>query len=308
MSLNIIDLIKGQLGSALVSQAATQLGESESGISKAIGGLLPTILGGLGNNSNNSGVLDAISGAASSGILGNLLGGSSNNSMISGVISSIFGDKVGGIIDGISSYAGISNSSSSSLLNMVTGATLGSIGKHASDNNLDASGLSGLLGGFNGGMLSSLLPAGLSLGSLGLDNLFGDAQETLSNAASSIKETASNVGVSSNNDDDNMEDNSIWKWLLPLLLLLAAAFFLWKQIDKKGAEGTDASGVTTDSLTVSDSSNMNSDSATAVVASTDKVAGEINLNGLMIKGYKGGMEEKIITFLKSGKYKYSTDD
>lgn len=236
MSLNIIDLIKGQLGSALVSQAATQLGESESGISKAIGGLLPTILGGLGNNSNNSGVLDAISGAASSGILGNLLGGSSNNSMISGVISSIFGDKVGGIIDGISSYAGISNSSSSSLLNMVTGATLGSIGKHASDNNLDASGLSGLLGGFNGGMLSSLLPAGLSLGSLGLDNLFGDAQETLSNAASSIKETASNVGVSSNNDDDNMEDNSIWKWLLPLLLLLAAAFFLWKQIDKKGAE------------------------------------------------------------------------
>ncbi len=60
MSLNVIDLIKGQLGPALVSQASSELGESESGISKAIGGLLPAVLGGLANNSDNPGVLDAI--------------------------------------------------------------------------------------------------------------------------------------------------------------------------------------------------------------------------------------------------------
>ncbi|MCS3868859.1 hypothetical protein J3D55_001775 [Chryseobacterium ginsenosidimutans] len=75
MSLNVIDLIKGQLGPALVSQASSQLGESESGISKAISGLLPAVLGGLANNSDNPGVLDAITNASSSGILGNLLGG-----------------------------------------------------------------------------------------------------------------------------------------------------------------------------------------------------------------------------------------
>ena len=36
MSINLIELIKGQLGASTVSQAATQLGESESGVSKAI--------------------------------------------------------------------------------------------------------------------------------------------------------------------------------------------------------------------------------------------------------------------------------
>jgi hypothetical protein len=86
MSLNVIDLIKGQLGPALVSQAASQFGESESGISKAIGGLLPAVVGGLANNADNPGVLDAIT-KLFNGILGNLLGGSSNNSIISNLLS-----------------------------------------------------------------------------------------------------------------------------------------------------------------------------------------------------------------------------
>ena len=60
MSLNVIDLIKGQLGPALVTQAATQYGESESGISKAISGLLPAVVGGMANNANQPALLDAI--------------------------------------------------------------------------------------------------------------------------------------------------------------------------------------------------------------------------------------------------------
>ena len=60
MALNIIDLIKGQLGPALISQAASKLGESESGISKAISGLLPAVVGGMANNADKPGVLDAI--------------------------------------------------------------------------------------------------------------------------------------------------------------------------------------------------------------------------------------------------------
>ena len=129
MSLNILDLIRGQLGPALVTQAATQLGESESAISKAISGLLPAVVGGFANHSNNPTVLDSITGSANSGLLGNLLGGSANNTYISNVLSSIFGDKVSGIISAVSSYAGIGTGSTSTLLNLVTGATLGSVGK-----------------------------------------------------------------------------------------------------------------------------------------------------------------------------------
>jgi hypothetical protein len=53
------------------------------------------------------------------------------------------------------------------LLNLVTGATVGSIGKYAADNNLDKSGISSLLNDQKG-IISSLLPAGLSLASLNM--------------------------------------------------------------------------------------------------------------------------------------------
>jgi outer membrane protein OmpA-like peptidoglycan-associated protein len=313
MSLNVIDLIKGQLGPALVSQAASQFGESESGISKAVGGLLPAIVGGLANNSDNPNVLDAISNASSNGLLGNLLGGS-NNSMISSLLSSIFGDKVSGIVNAIATYAGISNNSSSSLLNMVTGATVGSIGKYATDNNLDKSGISSLLNDQKG-IVSSLLPAGLSLASLNIGDWAkgykfdndNDTIKTTSTEEPKIEVTRSTTPTGTFPERNNDSGGSIWKWLLPLLLLIAAAYFLWKQCEKKE---------TTTTTTAVDSSKIATDTATAVspadttgsTVTTSKVDENIDLNGTVLKGYKGGMEDQMITFLKSDGYKNAAND
>ncbi|GAB0155951.1 hypothetical protein CHRYSEOSP005_12130 [Chryseobacterium sp. Alg-005] len=315
MSLNVIDLIKGQLGPALVSQAASQLGESESGISKAIGGLLPAVVGGLANNSDNPAVLDSITNASSSGILGNLLGGSeNNNSWISNILSLIFGDKVNGLVNTIATYAGISNNSSSSLLNLVTGATLGSIGKYAADNNLGQSGISNLLGEQKG-IISTLLPAGLSLASLNLGDWAkgykfdndNDKINVTSHEEPKIEVTRSTTPTGTYPDRNNNDGGgSIWKWLLPLLLLLAAGYFLWKQCNKKE---------TTTTTTTSDSATVSSDTATvstmdtaATTATTTKVDENIDLNGVALKGYKGGMEDRMISFLKSDGYKNAADD
>ncbi|MCW3161201.1 OmpA family protein [Chryseobacterium oryctis] len=313
MSLNVIDLIKGQLGPALVSQAASQFGESESGISKAIGGLLPAVLGGLANNSDNPGVLDAITNASSSGILGNLLGSSSNNSIISTLLSSIFGDKLSGLVNTIATFSGISNNSSSSLLNLVTGATLGSIGKYAADNNLDKSGISSLLGEQKG-IISSLLPAGLSLASLNFGDWakgfgFGNDNDTVKETvheAPKVETTrrATPTETYSNGNNNEGGGGSIWKWLLPLLLLLAAGYFLWKQCEKNKD--------TTTTTTTADSTAVSSDSATVSTdtapVTTSKVDEDIDLNGTALKGYKGGMEDQMITFLKSDAYKNAADD
>ncbi|MDP9960935.1 OmpA family protein [Chryseobacterium lathyri] len=315
MSLNVIDLIKGQLGPALISQAASQFGESESGISKAIGGLLPAVVGGLANNSDNPGVLDAITNASSSGILGNLIGGASSSPVISNLLTSIFGDKIGGIVNAIATYAGISNNSSSSLLNLVTGATVGSIGKYATDNNLDKSGISNLLGEQKG-IISSLLPAGLSLASLNIGDWakgykFDNDNDAIRTAASEepkIEVTRSTTSEGTNPDRNNNEGGgSIWKWLLPLLLLIAAAYFIWKQCEKKE---------TTTTTTVADSTGSATDTAavitptdtSATTATTTRTDENIDLNGVMLKGYKGGMEDQMITFLKSDSYKNAADD
>ncbi|UJF30056.1 OmpA family protein [Kaistella sp. 97-N-M2] len=311
MSLNIIDLIKGQLGPALVSQAASQLGESESAISKAISGLLPAVVGGLANNADKPGVLDSITGATSGGILGNLLGDASNNPMISTVLASIFGDKIGGLVNSVSSFAGVSNSSSNSLLNMVAGAALGSIGKYAADNKLGNDGVKNLLEDQKG-IVSTLMPAGLSLASLGLGSMGSTSMDV---PTENVKVTSydepkievnrgGNTHVNVDKVDDADGAGSIWKWLLPLLLLALAAWFLWKQCNKPAdttTTMTDSTAMMTDSAAVTapvDSAMMN----------TTKTDEDIDLNGTAIKGYKGGMEDSMISFLKSGAYANAADD
>ena len=313
MSLNVIDLIKGQLGPALVSQAASQFGESESGISKAIGGLLPVIVGGLANHSDNPNVLDAVSNASSSGILGNLLSGASNNPIVSNLLSSIFGDKISGLVNSIATFAGVSNNTSSSLLNLVTGATVGSIGKYAADNNLDKSGISNLLNDQKG-IVSSLLPAGLSLASLNIGDWAKKYQFDNDNDAiktpheePKIEVTRSTSPTGTYPDRNNNDGGgSIWKWLLPLLLLIAAGYFLWKQCEKKETTttttATDSTGVSTDTTAVVPAD------TTGTTAASAKVDESIDLNGIALKGYKGGMEDKMIAFLKSGGYKNAADD
>lgn len=310
MSLNIIDLIKGQLDSALVSQAASQLGESEAGISKAVSGLLPVIVGGLANNSDNPAVLDSVSNASSQGVLGNLLDTASNNSMVSGLLSSIFGDKLSGIINTIATYAGISNNSSSSLFNLVTGATVGSVGKYAAENNLDKSGISSLLNDQKG-IVSTLLPAGLSLASLNIGDwakgykFDNDAIPSPPHDEPKVEVTRSVAdGGTFPNNPTPSEGGSIWKWLLPLLLLIAAGYFLWKQCEKK--ETTTTTTVSGDSLsTVNDTMSTQNDTTTMT---TTKVDEDIDLNGMALKGYKGGLEDQMITFLKSDGYKNAAND
>lgn len=317
MSLNIIDLIKGQLGPALVSQAATQYGESESGISKAISGLLPAVVGGLANNSSNPSVLDAITGANSHGMLSNLLTGTTNNSMLSGIISSIFGDKAGSLINAVSSFAGVNNSTAGSLLNMVTGATLGSVGKYAADNNLDRGGITSLLNDQKG-IVSSLLPAGLSLASLGLGNMFGghDTPRVDTDRVNAATDRDPKVEVNRAGathvdvDRDNKPGGgNVLKWLLPLLLLLLLGWFLWRQCsDKKTTDTT----TTTDSI-VTDRDTLNTTGTTPVTTdtvntTTTRTVTDIDLNGTKLKGYQNGMEQNMINFLKTDGYKGAADD
>lgn len=308
MSLNIIELIKGQLGPALVSQSATQLGESESGVSKAISGFLPAIVGGFANNSNHPIVLDSIMASTSNGLLGNLLGNVSDNFGISSILSSIFGEKQEGLVNSISTYAGVNNSSAHALLNMVAGAVIGSLGKYASDNNLDKTGVASLLENQKG-IVSTLLPAGLSLGTLGLavSNLSDDnkTEAIVSNAhpihtekvvvtEEPNKIEVNRAGATHIEVDEN-NGGSIWKWLLPLLLLLLLGWFLMKQCNNK------ETSTTTTSITDSTSTTL------PTVETTRKIK-EIDVNGNKIKGFEGGFENQLVDFLIAGTYATATDE
>lgn len=211
--MDLLNLLKGQMGSALIQEAGKFLGESESNTQKAFDSALPAILGGLASKATNTTGAEGILGMITKGgfdgsMLGNLAGlfggGSRTNTLMStgvGLISSLFGSRVGAVANLISSVAGIGNKSSNNLLGMLMPVVLSMLGKARKDNNLDAGGIANLLLGQKGA-LKNAAPAGLA-GALGLGS-FDDLPDSVnfanlgSNLGGNVKSVAGDVksGVS----------------------------------------------------------------------------------------------------------------
>lgn len=54
MANQLLDSIKNQVLSGVLTQVSSHLGESESSVSKAISGLLPVVLGGVAQQKDNT--------------------------------------------------------------------------------------------------------------------------------------------------------------------------------------------------------------------------------------------------------------
>jgi len=243
MPFNLIDAAKGLLPNDLLSKAAGSLGESESGIQKALSGAIPSVLAGLLGQSSGSGaggILDMVKNAAGSGILNNiggLIGGGGASSggigaTVMGWLRSLFGDKLNSIINAIAGFAGIKTSSASNVLSMAAPAVLGSVGQYAKENNLSASGLSSFLQSQKSSILDAI-PSGFNLaGALGLSSL-GDIGGKISGAISSAGETVK-------------KGSKGWLWLI---ILLVAALLIWL-LTSKGCNKEEAvAPAVTDTMT-----------------------------------------------------------
>lgn len=314
MSLNIIDLIRGQLGPALISQSATQLGESESSVSKAVSVLLPSVITALADNADKPGVQTTITNPSSSGLLGNLLGGTAGNSMVATVLTAIFGDRVPNLVNSVSEYAGVSNTSANSLLYTVTGAAIGSIGKYAEDQHMDGTAISSLLRDQRENV-SSLMPAGFTFADAGRGSLanadeYPDAPEL---AAADTADTSTvdvnrggNTHVHVDRNDAHRE-GSLWRWLLPIILLALAAWFLWRQCDKSANQTTamnDSTSVQAEPAAVV-ADTLNDRSITAGNRETMSVALP---SGSSVNAYRGGIEDQMVAFLNSDEYKNADEN
>jgi len=243
MSFNLTDEAKSLLPSDLIATAATSLGETESGIQRAINGSIPTVLSGLLNQSSStgaSGILDMVRNASGSNILGNitgLLSGSSISgigSTVMGWLRSLFGDRLSSVTNSLASFAGIKPSSASSVMSLATPAVLGSVGNYAKENNLSASGLGSFLMTQKNSILNAI-PSGFNLaGALGLSSL-SDIGSRISSTVSSASNYAANT----------VKKASGTRWLWFLLLLLGAGLLIWL-FTRKPAPKEEATAVVTD--------------------------------------------------------------
>ncbi len=311
MSVNLIDLIKGQLGPATISQAASQFGESESSISTAVSGLIPAVVGAMAHNADNSSVIDAVMAAPKQGFLGNLLGNASTP-VLGGIISTLFGGKMNDLVSSVSSFAGVKNDTVNSLLGAVTGATFGTLGKYAADNNMDRNQVSGILRDQRG-IISSILPAGLSLAGLGLGNVFGNqttttqTTNTMNNNQDTRKDEQVNVNRTGHTHvDQGKKPNNIWKWLLPLLAL---GILAWWLLNKNKTKDVVTNSDTVTTVQKDGDTTKAQTTVTQTTATIDKSkTTEVDVNGKKIKGYEGGFESKLVSFLSSKGYDNAADD
>ena len=275
MSFNLIDAAKGLFTNELVNKAGAYLGESEAGVTKAISGILPTVLSSLVNKTTTHEGAGAVAAMVeenhSSGILNNLGGflGNDNGGLLNkgaNLLSGLFGGNSNTVTNLISNFAGVKSSSASSLLSMAVPAVLGLLGKHSAGSG--ASGIASLLSSQKDN-IAAAVPAGLNLSSV-LGNFGGkvsDISSTKATATHYANETVENKG-------------SGLRILLPLLLLALAAMGAFYLFGNGCNNTTEVMPDGADSLH-SKTEQVAGDVKDAVVTSVgklDSLTGEFNYN------------------------------
>ena len=315
MSFNLLDSVKGLFTNDLISKMASSFGESEGGIQKAISGAIPAVLTGLLNKGSSAdgaaSLLNLSKDAASGGImsnLGNLLGGGTLLTKGMDMLKGLFGDKTNAVTSTIANFAGIRESSASSLLSVAAPAALGSLGKQVTVNNMGVSGLTSFLAEQKDSILKAV-PSGLNIaGALGLGSL-GDLGSKLSGlvggAAGSVKHVAGQASAYAHDTAEKAKGGAKWLWplLLALLVILALIYFLRGKGKKDEGMATTTEQV--DTSTVSTGTNPAPSAApTAPVMESIKVK---LADGTELDAYKGGIEDKLVAFLNDPNSKGGKD-
>ena len=306
MAVNILETVKGYLTPDLITKASGMLGESESGISKALSGLVPTVFGGLiskatsGSQAGANEVLALSKESYQSGFPGNitnmLSGGLPTGG--GGMLENFFGNKLQSIISAIASFAGIKSSSANALFNVATPLATGALGKHAIENNLDANGLSSFLQSQKANV-ASMLPSGLS-SVLGLAGLGG-----LSSVSSEGKQAVSD---SSDYAKETFQRKGGVNWLPWILLLAGVVALLW--FLSKGCNDKSKSTTTTDSTNTMTTAPDTATKMTAPPVMPGRESVMVKLaDGTEINAFKGGVEDQLVACLndascQSGKDKW----
>lgn len=293
---NILDDLKGMVTSQIISSVAGSLGESESGISKAIGGLLPTILGGLAQKSSDASgfasIFNMLSDNRNAGFLDNITGLVGGGNLAQGdpkdiggnLMGQLFGNKVGGILELVSSFAGIKKSSSSSLLGLVGPLVMGYFGKKIKNEGLSVSGLASLLGGQKSSIMSAL-PAGMG-GLLGFADMGKSSFDTTRKTVSTGSSSSSGGGFGK------------WlPWLLGLLALAAVLYF-WRGCNKPAVLDQAQNAVENATDVVTETAKDAAEATQGAVAGLGEFFSRKLACGVELNIPQNGIEANVVTFIE----------
>ncbi len=232
--MNILGLIKDKLTDSVIEKVSNFLGEHPENISLALDKAVPTVLGGIIQNTTTEDsagkVMDVLKDGGHTGEilddLPNLLGNFDKTQLLITIGTNIFnhflGNKSNGIVETISSLSNIRKTSASSLIGLATPLVLGALGKVITKEGMGVSGLVKLLNEQRDNVLAALPPV--------LINKLVTKDEP------AIKKTAKEQAKEKKKDKDvNQNPNTsgggpaVWiPWVLLALVLIAILFYVFK--------------------------------------------------------------------------------
>ena len=216
MSTNLLESLTGLLTPELLGNAANLLGESEPAVSKGLSAVFPVLLGSIANRANDgdftSLLFNLVRDPANDGnLLGNvasLLGPGASSSPMAALggklLGGLFGNNLNSLGGAVGNYAGVKASTGLSMLNFAAPLVISMLGKAVRGGNLNLQSLLALLTGQRNSFASAV-PGPLSR----LESYF----------AAPVRDTYVPPPATA-------EKKSIWRWLLPLLIALAALWLL----------------------------------------------------------------------------------
>ncbi len=300
---SLLDSIQGYLTSAVVNAAASHLGESEAGVSKAIKGIVATLLAGMAGKANDAsalgGLFDMLNDKNNHGALdnlGSLIGGGNlahgdPKDVAGRLVGTLFGDKTGGLLQAITAFGGLKSGSASSLLGLAGPLVMGVLGKKIAADHLNADGLKSLLFKEQDSFKAAL-PAGVG-DMLGFGSMAGAAKPAVAAAATSAAATAAAV----------KRGTPAWMWAVPALLgALLIGWLLTRGGDRKIATAP------VETAPIEAAAPEAAPPADTVVQPTiiDEAANVASgfvrsLGAFELKGASGGVEERLVGFIDSGR-------
>lgn len=151
--MNLLDIIKSQLGDDKVNQLSNNLGEDQGSTLSALSNAVPFLVSALARNSKTeegasslAGALDRDHDGSIMDQLGSLID-RPEESQGQGILNHVLGSKRPAAEEAVASKSGISMASAAKIFQIAAPIVMGMIGKKKKDDGLDGGGLAGLLGG-----------------------------------------------------------------------------------------------------------------------------------------------------------------
>jgi hypothetical protein len=233
MAFNVVDFLKGQMTPDRIQALAGALGEDPGKVGTALSSATPALLGALASSlSQPAGTrqLEQALDRTDTSVLDNFAGavGGSGGSMMdagSKLLGMLFGgDTTAKLASALASYSGLSGKSSGSLLSLAAPLLLGALKRKSASEGMDVGGLASMLLGQRQ-QIANAIPSGLGNALAGTGVLQGVA-DTGARATADIHRVSH--AAARETREVAAEGGSFLRKIVPLALLLIAAFALWQ--------------------------------------------------------------------------------